>query len=339
MIIQSFDTDKDILVIAEIGNNHEGKFEVAEKLIHEAALAGAGAVKFQTYRTELYVSKKETARFNRLKSFELKPEEFDRLSRIAKDMGLLFISTPFDLESAKFLNGIVSAFKIASGDNNFFSLIETVAGFGKPTILSTGLASMEEVKHAKGLIENIWKKKKASQACLGVLHCVTAYPVPPEEANIGLISRFRKELDCTIGYSDHTLGTQACVLATALGARIIEKHFTLDKKFSDFRDHQISADPAELKELIARIKEVQSYLGNGRKELQKSERQVMESVRRSIVAKRDLPAGTVISAEDFTWLRPGGGLPPGKELLILGKKLVKGLSEGDQIVLDNLEES
>jgi N,N'-diacetyllegionaminate synthase len=338
MIIQSFDTDKDILIVAEIGNNHEGKYEVAEKLIHEAALAGAGAVKFQTFKTESYVSKKDEARFKRLKSFELKYEEFERLSRVAKDMGLLFISTPFDLESAKFLDGIVSAFKIASGDNNFFPLIETVAALGKPIILSSGLASMEEVKHAKGLIENIWRKKKVHHVNLAVLHCVTAYPVPPAEANISLITRFKRELECTVGYSDHTLGTKACMLATALGARIIEKHFTLSKNYSEFRDHQISADPAEFKELVQGVKQVQDYLGNGRKELQKSEKQIIESVRRSVVAKRDLPKGSVISAEDIAWIRPGNGLPPGKEMLMIGKVLIKDLSEGDPILLDFLEE-
>jgi N,N'-diacetyllegionaminate synthase len=336
MIIDSINTDNEVLIVAEIGNNHEGKVGLAEEMIHAAAATGVQAVKFQTFRTEHYVTRRDTARFARLKSFELSFDEFEQLSKLAKSLGLLFLSTPFDLESAEFLKGIVSAFKIASGDNNFYPLIDNVARSGKPVILSTGMVNMDQIREAVCRVEDIWKAQRIKQE-LAVLHCVTSYPVPPREANVRAVMTLKREFGCTVGYSDHTLGIQASVLATALGARIIEKHFTLNKKQSDFRDHQLSADPAEMKELVQQIRQVPEFLGTGEKQLQESEKEITRSVRRSIVAKRDLSKGAKISWDDLTWVRPADGLPPGKESLLVGKILNQPVTAGQLLTVNLLE--
>jgi N,N'-diacetyllegionaminate synthase len=335
MKIGHVDTDKEILVIAEIGNNHEGSYALAEELVGRAAEAGAQAVKFQTFKTEYFVSRNDRDRFDRLKSFELSQGDFEKLHALASDLGMLFISTPLDLESAEFLNTIVSAYKIASGDNTFYPLIREVAKTGKPIIMSGGLADICELKKSRSLILGTWNAKKILQS-LAILHCVCAYPVPPEQANLGAIRHLHQELQCTVGYSDHTIGIDAAVLSVALGARIIEKHFTIDKNYSDFRDHSLSADPAELKILVEKINEVSLMMGPGEKIIQNSERDIQTAVRRSIAARRNLSEGTIVKQEDIMWIRPGDGLPPGSEHRVIGGRLSRPLSMGDQILPDYL---
>lgn len=336
MKIGGIDTDKEVMIIAEVGNNHEGSFALAEELIGCAAEAGAHAVKFQTFKTEHYISSKDEARFKRLKSFELTYDEFSRLAQTARELGIAFISTPFDLYSAEFLSTIVDAFKIASGDNTFYPLIEKVAGFDQPVVVSTGIADLAEIQKTVSLIENI-RKAKNINAELAILHCITSYPVQPDEANLAAILTFKNHFSQTIGYSDHTLGIDACVIAAALGARIIEKHFTIDKNYSDFRDHQLSADPAELKMLVQKIREVSVMLGSGEKIPQESEKNIAAAVRRSIVAAKDISAGATIDWKDITWTRPAGGVAPGDESLLLGKKLRRSMSAGEMITQSDVE--
>ena len=335
MKISDFDLNVNVLIVAEIGNNHEGSFALAEEMIHRAADAGADAVKFQTFHTEQYVSQSNMDRFNRLKSFELTYDEFEALGNAAKKAGVIFLSTPFDLDSAEFLNNIVPAFKISSGDNNFYPLIAKIAGFGKPIMLSSGLAEMDRLYKSKDLIEEKWKSLQVDPG-LAVLHCVSSYPVCRSEANLGAIRQIESKLGCVVGYSDHTMGIEAAVLSVALGARIVEKHFTIDKNYSDFRDHQLSADPTEMVQLVRRIRETQEYIGTGQKVLQESEKANENLIRRSIAAKRDLAAGTRISAEDIAWVRPGGGLEPGREELVLGRKLGDSVYCGEMITLASL---
>lgn len=331
MKIESFDTSKQVLVIAEIGNNHEGDYALAEKLICLAAKAGAGAVKFQTFKTEYFANPKDSKRFQQLKSFELSEEQFKRLKEVACNEGLLFLSTPMDIESARFLRGLVPAYKIASSDNNFYPLIKEIARTGKPVILSSGLVDLENIQSVLSFIHQIWRGLEINQQ-LAVLHCVTSYPVSSEEANLGAILHLRRELKCTVGYSDHTVGIEAAVLAVALGARVIEKHFTIDKNYSSFRDHRLSVTPEDMSLLVRRIKEVQVLLGSGQKVVQKSEREIMLTLRRSIIAKRDLSGGSVIGWEDIGWTRPAGGLSPGQEELILGKVLSRSVKMGEWLV-------
>jgi N,N'-diacetyllegionaminate synthase len=336
MKIGPIDLNQDILIVAEIGNNHEGSYTLAEELIGQAAQAGVGAVKFQTFRTEQYVSCQDKARFDQLKSFELTSNEFEKLSKVAYEAGLLFLSTPFDLESARFLNTIVPAFKIASGDNDFYPLLEVVAETGKPIIMSTGLADLTQIRYSKTFIEKTWRDLAIEQQ-LAILHCVSSYPTPPNEANLAVIPYLRRELQSVVGYSDHTMGLEAAVLAVALGARIIEKHFTIDKNFSDFKDHQLSADPQELVQLVQRVKDVSTLLGSEGKIVQQSEAANIKAVRRSIVARSDLPKGRTISWEDITWVRvSSGGLRVGKEHLVLGKTLFKPMLMGEPITIESL---
>lgn len=337
MKIGNFDLGKNVLIVAEIGNNHEGSYTLAEDMIGLAAEAGVGAVKFQTYQTEFYVSKMDDARFLRLKAFELSFDEFERLSKAARRAGLIFLSTPFDIESAQFLNTIVPAFKIASGDNNFYPLIRFIAQTLKPVILSTGLAAMTQIRYTKALIEQIWSEHNTVQD-IGVLHCVTSYPVPPEQANLAAIRSLQNDLKCTIGYSDHTIGITAAVLSISLGARLIEKHFTIDKNYSDFRDHQISADPADMKALVEAVKQAETLLGSGEKILQSNEKDVLTAVRRSIVSRHDLPVGKILGENDITWVRPAGGIPPGNESMLLGKEINKAVSAGQMLTLDIFDE-
>lgn len=336
MKIGKCDTNKKVIVIAEIGNNHEGSFARAEEMIYLAAQAGADAVKFQTYRTEHLVSRENKDRFNTLKSFELSFDDFVRLKQSADNAGVSFLSTPFDIGSAEFLNALVPAFKIASGDNTFYPLIETVARFAKPVILSCGLAGLIELGYAKALIERIWYEIKA-QPEMALLHCVTSYPVPPAEANLMAIQTLNNNFVCVAGYSDHTLGIEAAALSVAAGARIVEKHFTLDNNFSEFRDHKLSADPKDFRRLVEKIRSIEEMLGTGCKISQESEKCVETLVRRSIVAARDLKVGQIIRAEDITWVRPGGGFAPGKESLVLCRKLKRDIRIGEMIMVKDIE--
>ena len=333
MKIGNFDLDNDVLVIAEIGNNHEGDFSQAQKMIELAAEAGVGAVKFQTYKTELFVKYKNKDRFDQLKSFELNYKQFEELSNIASQNGLIFLSTPLDLESAKFLNSIVPAFKIASGDNNFYPLLKLVASYSKPVILSSGIADLQQLKYSIEIMEKIWGPLNYKNN-LSILHCIASYPVPLKEVNLSAIKYLKKSLDCTIGYSDHTIGTDAANLSVALGARIVEKHFTINKNYSSFRDHQLSADPAEMAQLVERIKTINQIMGKEQKVIQPCESETTHMIRRSIVANRNISAGEVINWNDITWMRPGDGIPPGDENLIIGYTLSKDLKKGD-IITEN----
>ncbi|MHC4416732.1 MAG: N-acetylneuraminate synthase family protein [Planctomycetota bacterium] len=331
MQIGNLNLDEQVMVVAEIGNNHEGSFALAEELVGLAGEAGADAVKFQTFQTQDYVSPRDRSRFERLKSFELTARQFESLSEVAARAGVLFLSTPLDLASARMLTGLVAAFKIASGDNTFYPLLETVAATGKPVILSTGLATLDQIRAATGTIEGVWRRA-AARPELAVLHCVSSYPTPCFEANLAAIPRLRAELGCTVGYSDHTLGIDAAALSVAAGARIVEKHFTLDKSYSDFRDHQLSADPADMRELVERITEITVLMGSGEKVVQDCERPAVHSLRRSIAAKHDLARGSVLGPDDLTWVRPAGGLAPGQEHLVVGRQLLEAVAAGEPIV-------
>ena len=320
MIVDCFNTDEQVLVIAEIGNNHEGNFDVAQELVRKAAESGVDAVKFQTFKTGLFGNPADPDRYERLKSFELSFSEFERLSELARSLGLLFISTPLDLASATFLERIVDCYKIASGDNDFYPLIGQVARTGKPLIVSTGLSDARQVSKTVEFVKGVWGGHTIDRQ-LGVLHCVSSYPVLPEQVNLRSIPFLAENFDCTVGYSDHTLGIEAPVLAVALGARVVEKHFTLDKAFSDFRDHQMSADPADMEELVRRVRLASSMLGEVRKTIQPCEEEAVVALRRSIVAGRDLPGGHPVSESDLMWIRPADGLAPGEEHVLIDKVL------------------
>jgi N,N'-diacetyllegionaminate synthase len=328
MRIGPVDLTREVLVVAEIGNNHEGSYSLAEEMVGRAAEAGAQAVKFQTFRPEHYVGRDDGARLARLRKFALTYEQFASLAKLAERQGIIFLSTPFDLASADALNEICPAIKISSGDNSFYPLIERIAGFKKPILLSSGLAEMEDLAQAMSRISDVWARSKYDGE-VALLHCVSSYPTPANEANLGAIKSLATTFGGTVGYSDHTLGVDAAVLSVGLGARVIEKHFTLDKSYSDFRDHQLSADPAELAELVRRVRHASELLGDGRKTPQPSEQVNRVAFRRSIAAGRDLSAGTVLAWDDLTWVRPGSGIAPGDEAAVIGRTLKRAVLQGE----------
>lgn len=335
MKIGRLDTDTRVLVIAEIGNNHEGSLELAERLIHLAADAKADAVKFQTIVPEKLVSPAQTERIAQLRRLCLPLEAFARLQRVAEEAGVLFLSTPFDCESVALLNPMVPAFKVASGDNDFFPLLEAIAGTGKPVLLSTGMADLAAVAAARACLEAAWRAHDLSGQ-LALLHCVSSYPTPMEEANLGAIATLAGS-GVPAGYSDHTLGIDACVLAVPLGARIIEKHFTIDKAYSSFRDHQLSADPAEFATMVRRIREAEAMLGTGQKVPRQCEAGVAGAARRSAVAATNLPAGTVLTTANVLWVRPAGGISPAQAHNLVGRVLCADVARGEMIAAQHIE--
>jgi N,N'-diacetyllegionaminate synthase len=338
MKIGNINTKNKVFIIAEIGNNHEGNFELAKKMIVEASNAGVDAVKFQTFIPEYFVSVKDQSRINRLRSFQLSYKQFKELSKIANKKGLIFFSTPLDIESAKFLNTIQPIFKISSGDNDFYPLIETVADFEKPIIVSTGVADIKTIKKVYDKIFKVWSTKKKSHLNLALLHCVSSYPVPNEQANLASISYLKKIFPkVVVGYSDHTIGINAAILSVIAGARIIEKHFTLDKNYSDFRDHQLSADPEEMCMMVKKIREAEKMLGREEKKIQQCEKEMNILGRRSIAVARDLISGTKLTRSDLIWVRPGNGFSPGNEKKIIGKKINRSLKMGEIIMKGDLK--
>lgn len=327
MRIGRFDTDERVLVIAEIGNNHEGDAAVARELVEYAADAGADAVKFQTFRTRALISPADEVRYARMQRFELPPETFAELADLAHERGLLFASTALDFDSVDVLVGIADAIKVASGDIDFFPLLERIAASGRPTILSTGQSDLEDVGRAVDVLGD----------GIGVLHCVTSYPAPITEVNLRAIGVLRERFPvATIGYSDHTDGLEAAPLAVACGARIVEKHFTMDKHRSDFRDHQLSATPEELGELVRRIRAAETLLGDSEKAVQPSEMSARTAVRRSIAAARSLPEGHALAAGDLTWTRPADALRPGEEHRLIGRPLRRAVERGDHLRLEDV---
>ena len=336
MKIGSLDSSKQVLVVAEIGNNHEGDIDVAIELVDRAADAGVNAVKFQTYTPE-HLSGSDPERLQKLRDFELRFEDLRRLAGHAEDKGLVWFSTAFDLENARKLYDMQPVFKIASGDNNFFSLIESVASFGKPMIVSTGLADTSLLQQVLARVKKVCCANGFKMQ-LAFLHCVSSYPTPINQAGLSAIPQLRSQFpDCEVGYSDHTVGIEAAVFSAAAGARIIEKHFTLDKTQTGLRDHQLSADPKEMKELVSQVRKVEVLLGEKASGIQECEIKNLILARRSIAANRRLDAGTVLSDDDLTCVRPGSGIPANEVDKVIGKKLVNSIAPLQLIELEDLK--
>ncbi len=329
MKIKNKNTIDKVFIIAEIGNNHEGSFSNAKKLIDKAIESGADAVKFQTFIVDQLISTHDQKRVNQLKKFELNENQFLKLKNYANKKKIIFLSTPFDLKSAKFLNQIVPAFKISSGDNNFYPLITYLAQTKKPLLLSTGIASISDIKKTVTLIRKNNKEKSLHES-IALLHCVSSYPTPFEFADLNRIKKLAK-LKCTVGYSDHTVGLEACLLAVSYGARIIEKHFTLDNNFSSFRDHKISLNPIDFKNLVSSIRNIETMIQH-----KKSIKLNYTTLRRSIIINTDLNKGSKVSLDHISWVRPGNGLMPGQENKIIGKKLNKFIKKGTQIKISDI---
>jgi sialic acid synthase SpsE len=332
--IGDIDVHVRVLGVAEIGNNHEGDFGRARELIAAAAEAGVPGVKMQTFRTERFVSSADPARVEQLRRFELTFDQFGELGELAHSLGLLFLSTPLDLESAAFLAGVVDGFKIASGDNDFYPLIERVAATELPLIVSTGVSDLGQVERTVAAVERV--RADASES-LALLHCVSAYPAEPSQLNLLAIPFLAERFPYAIGYSDHALGSTAALAAVALGARIVEKHFTLEGIESDFRDHALSATPSQMSELVRAIAELEQMLGSPAKEVEPGEAGIAEAIRRSIAAAGDLEAGRTIEPADLMWVRPGTGLRPGQESELVGRTLRVPKRLGELVLAEDVD--
>jgi N,N'-diacetyllegionaminate synthase len=332
-----FDTEK-VFIIAEAGVNHNGSMDMAKALIDGAARAQADAVKFQLFDPEKLTSKvapmaayqqrnnedaQVASQQDLLKSLALPPEAFRELQHYAQQQGIMFLCTPFDEDSALFLHHELKlpCLKISSGELTNLQFLEMLGDLNTPVILSTGMGTLEETLQA---VNAVWKQNKAP---LGLLHCVSAYPAPIEAINLRAINTLAEAFpECVVGYSDHTLGVHIPVAAVALGARIIEKHFTLDKTLPG-PDHQASLTVEELCDLVTQIRQVASALGDGVKRPQPCELDCINAARKSLVAANDLPAGHILTREDIAIKRPGSGISPSLLEQVLGLPIPAALAQ------------
>ncbi len=335
--------DSPCFIIAEAGVNHNGDIKLAKKLVDMALYAGADAVKFQTFKSEKLVTGyakmakyqkdnigAEDSQFNMLKKLELSYNQFEELKKYCEHKGIIFMSTPFDIESADFLNSIgLEAFKISSGDLNNIPLLEHIAGFNKPIILSSGMAVLGEIEEAVMSLKNKGIKD------IAVLHCTSNYPAALETVNLRAMNTIKDSFNVVGGYSDHTEGITIPIAAAALGANIIEKHFTLDKTMEG-PDHKASLEPEELKKMIQGIRNVEISLGSGIKIFTESEISTMQVARKSIVACRYIKKGEIVELEDLDYKRPGNGLSPKYYKELIGKKAVKDINIDEQVTFTSV---
>ena len=330
-------------VIAEAGVNHNGDIELARRLIDVANEARADAVKFQTFKAERVASREAPkaeyqeqctdqgeSQFEMLRRLELSPEMHRELMACCRCRQAMFLSTPFDEESADLLDSLdVPAFKLSSGEVTNLPFLSHVARKGKPIILSTGMATLDEVAEAVRTIE------AAGNTKLVLLHCTTNYPADPRCVNLRAMRTLSAAFGYPVGFSDHTPGIEVSLAAAALGACVIEKHFTLDRNLPG-PDHQASLEPSELQALVHGIRNVESALGDGIKRPAASELVNLPVARRSLHWRRSLAAGAVIDAQDLIALRPGTGIPAGKLPSLLGRKLATPVTEGKMVRPEDL---
>ena len=317
-------------VIAEIGNNHEGDFSVAKEMVQAAKEAGVDAVKFQMISPEGLVTRDQISRIEQLGRFSLSSDQFRELAQLSKDLGLVFFSSVFDCELVDRFDEILDIYKVSSGDSTYIDLIEKVASTGKPTIISTGGLRLSEMKRLKSHFQNI----QPDSSKLALLHCVSQYPTHPDDAFLIMIERMKMEIPNTIiGYSDHTLGNQACFIAGAMGAEIIEKHFTLSHSHSEFRDHSLSANPRQMKELVDGLAESVSLVGRLKIDKERADIE-MAGVRRRAVASRAIKKGETFSEHNVAWLRVTSGNGESDRDRIYGAVAAKAFDEQEVIVIN-----
>lgn len=315
-----------VFIIAEAGVNHNGSLSLAKKMIDAAKSAGADAVKFQTFKTEELVTRnapkagyqKKTApgesQFEMLKRLELKESRFKELFAYCRKKGIMFLSTPFDFQSAEFLYKLgVEAFKIGSGDMTNTSLLLKVAGYKKPIILSTGMADLREISEAIQAIYSTGNKR------LILLHCTSNYPTRHRDVNLKAMDTLRRCFSVPVGYSDHTIGIEVSIAAAARGACVIERHFTLDRDLPG-PDHKSSMEADEMKKMISSIRNMEKALGNGVKAPQRSEIEIKKVARKSIIAACRIPRGTKLTLDMLSIKRPGSGIEPGYLNRLVNKK-------------------
>lgn len=327
-----------IFIIAEAGDNHNGNLENALKLVDKAAEAGADCVKFQTFVTEKVISRHaemaeyqkqnigvEESQFDMVKKLELSFEDFRQIQAYCRTKGILFLSTPFDLPSIAFLNDIgVPFFKIPSGEITNYPYLAAIGRTHKDVVLSTGMCTMEEIREAIAVLE------ENGAGRMTLLHCNTEYPTPYEDVNLNAMETMRAVFGKEVGYSDHTLGIEVPVAAAALGAVIIEKHFTLDKDMEG-PDHKASLEPEELAAMIKAVRNIETALGSSEKKPSPSELKNLAAARKSIVARRNIRQGELLTEENLAVKRPGAGISPMRYPDVLGTRAVRDF-KADQFI-------
>ena len=317
---------KSTFIIAEAGVNHNGSFELAKQLIDKAVWAGVDCIKFQTFNSKNLVSasaqkaeyqKKTTdnneSQLDMLRKLELSHEQFRELKDYCLEKGIQFLSTPFDLESIDFLAELgVKTWKIPSGEITNYPFLRAIGKRKESVIMSTGMCTLEEVHEAVKVLNEF------GSTDITLLHCTTEYPAPYDSVNLKAMITLQREFGCKVGYSDHTNGVEIPVAAVAMGAVVIEKHFTLDKNMEG-PDHKASLEPDELKQMVQSIRNVEMALGDGIKLPSETEKKNIEIARKSIVSKCEIKKGESFSEENITAKRPGNGISPMKWEDVLGK--------------------
>jgi N-acetylneuraminate synthase len=327
-----------VYIIAEAGVNHNGSLDIAKKLVDEAKKSGADCIKFQTFIAENIISKnakqakyqtknigKEQSQLEMIKKLELSFEDFKQLNNYCIEKNIDFLSTAFDLESIDFLESLgMNTWKIPSGEITNLPYLIKIAKLKKKVILSTGMSTMQEIEDAV----NIFKKYGTTD--ITILHCTTQYPTLFEDVNLNAMLSIKEKFGYDVGYSDHTKGIEVPIAAVALGATVIEKHFTLDNNMIG-PDHKASLQPDELKKMVESIRNIELSLGDGRKVVANSEKENMSIARKSIVAKKSIRKGQLLSEENITVKRPGDGISPMKWFDVLGTVATRDFEEDELI--------
>lgn len=331
------------LIIAEAGVNHNGSIELAKQLIDEAAEAGVDYIKFQTFKTENLVSRQATkaeyqkrntgetddSQFSMLKKLELSPEQHLELMEYCRQKKVCFFSTAFDLESIDLLSELgLEMWKIPSGEITNYPYLKKIARQGKPVILSTGMSDLQDIANAMDVLE----KCGIAHEQITVLHCNTEYPTPFADVNLRAMQTIGRQLGVKVGYSDHTPGIEVPIAAVALGATVIEKHFTLSRTLEG-PDHKASLEPGELKAMVSAIRNIEMALGNGEKKVTESEAKNKAVARKSIVAAREIKAGELFTEENISVKRPGTGISPMEWENVLGQCASRAFQADDLIEL------
>jgi N,N'-diacetyllegionaminate synthase len=330
-----------VLVIAEAGVNHNGDIDIAKSLVDVAVEAKADVIKFQTFNAERQVTKnadkanyqietttKSETQYSMLKKLELSAEMHEELIAYCKSKKIEFLSTGFDIQSIDLLESLGQRlFKIPSGEITNYSYLKHIGELHKPVILSTGMSNLHEIESALDLLI----KSGTPKNVITVLHCTSSYPAPIIDVNLKAMQTIQKEFDVSVGYSDHTLGIEISIAAVALGARIIEKHFTLDRNLVG-PDHKASLEPEELNEMVRAIRNIEIGMGDGIKRLMPSETNNLEVIRKSLVAIKEINSGDAFSAENVGAKRPGSGISPMDWDRIKGKKSTRRYLVDDLII-------
>lgn len=332
---------KHTLIIAEAGVNHNGSLDLAKQLVDKAVDAGVDYIKFQTFKAEKLVTKsakqaeyqqrnmdsQENSQFQMLKKLELSPEEHQILIEYCNKLGIKFFSTAFDFDSMDYLHSLdLGLWKIPSGEVTNYPFLKRIAKYNEKTILSTGMCEIEDVRAAVNALYN----NGLSKENLILLHCNTEYPTPFEDVNLKAMDTLHKEFGVEVGYSDHTRGIEVPIAAVALGATVIEKHFTLDRNMPG-PDHKASLEPDELKAMVSAIRNIEKALGSSEKKVSDSERKNIAIARKSIVAATNIKKGEILTEENITVKRPGTGISPMCWEEVLGTTAIRDFQEDESI--------